>query len=248
MSDVTRIPGEEIELVLLDMGGVLVDMRRAHGLPTGDVDRRGRRAIIDRLERAGGSVDEPALDELLFEPWRRGYRRRYETEREEPWEPHLERLIAAAGADVAPLEVLACWFAPYAERLRPAPAAHDVVARLAGSGRELGLVSNVPLPGTFYATLLREWGIAQHLGHLAFSYDVGRRKPAPTMIDTSLERFGVDATRALMVGDRRGSDVAAGRAAGVWTAWLRSEDRGGPSPDASIESLEQLPALVGSSR
>jgi FMN phosphatase YigB (HAD superfamily) len=64
------------------------------------------------------------------------------------------------------------------------------------------------------------------------------------MLRQALSALGVRAASALMVGDRRGSDVAAGRAAGVGTVWLRREDGGGPKPDHVIDRLDALPGLL----
>jgi FMN phosphatase YigB (HAD superfamily) len=64
------------------------------------------------------------------------------------------------------------------------------------------------------------------------------------MLRNAMAALDVPAERALMIGDRRTSDVAAGRAAGVGTVWLRSDDGGGPRADHEIDSLADLPALV----
>lgn len=49
-----------------------------------------------------------------------------------------------------------------------------------------------------------------------------------------------------MVGDRRDSDIAAGRLAGTRTVWVRSDRRDGPAPDAAIASIAELPELLAS--
>jgi FMN phosphatase YigB (HAD superfamily) len=49
---------------------------------------------------------------------------------------------------------------------------------------------------------------------------------------------------AVMVGDRKKSDVAAGRAASVRTIWLRSHHAEGPDPDVTIDALADLPAAI----
>ena len=60
------------------------------------------------------------------------------------------------------------------------------------------------------------------------------------MIRRALSDFAVSPGAAVMVGDRRSVDIVAGRAAGVKTIWLRSEDGGGAAADVTINSLTEL--------
>ena len=231
--------------MLLDMGGVLVDMANEAGLPRGPRDFEGRARVIALLRERGGEASEPALEELLFAPWRRQYERRYELGREADWRPHLERLLAASGAAASGEEVLAAWFGPYGGSLRPDPDAGRVLSALREALLPLALVSNVALPGRLYRERLEEWGLAAPFdGGLWFSHDAGSRKPAADMLLAALARLGVEPAEAVMVGDRRETDVAAGRAAGTRTVWLRSVHAAGPEPDRVIERLAELPELL----
>jgi HAD superfamily hydrolase (TIGR01509 family) len=230
--------------VLLDMGGVLVEMDNEAGLPVGEADAEGRAALLALLRARGGRADEADLERLLFAPWRAGYARRYELQREEAWEPHLERLLGETGARGSGGELLAAWFRPYGERLRATAGAAAVLAELRARGLALGLVSNVALPGWLYRQRLADFGLADAFGALRFSCDAGSRKPAPAMLLSALSELGASAEEAVMVGDRATSDVAAGRAAGTRTVWLRSPHGEGPPADATIERLGELPAAL----
>lgn len=244
---------ETIEAVLLDMGGVLLDFAGTNALPAGGPDYRGRLALAEAVRRAGGRVEAEALEELVFGPWHRVYERRYETMRDAPWGPHLARLREAAwgdgaGEDGTPSdeELLAVWFEPYRQQVVTVlPGAPEAVAALSAAGIPLALVSNVPLPGNLYRGILDAHGMLDAFAHTFFSYDAGHRKPSPAMLTRALEALGVPAARALMVGDRRSTDVAAGRAAGCRTVWIRSADRKGPEPDFEVDDIRQVPALVG---
>jgi len=244
----TRAQRGEIAAVLLDMGGVLVEMGNEAGLPKGDFDVRGRAELLALLRARGGRADEDDLERLLFAPWRADYQRRYETQREAEWAPHLERLLAATGARALPRELLAAWFAPYGAALRASEDAVPTLAALRAMGLRLGLVSNVALPGELYRERLAAWGIAGQLETMRFSLDSGSRKPAPRMVEEALEMLGASPSQAVMVGDRKKSDVAVGRAAGTRTVWLRSAFGEGPEPDATIDRLADLPALLASWR
>jgi len=247
-----------LRAVLLDMGGVLLEMHNESGLPEGEADAAGRTELLALLRERGGRAEEgdfgSDLERLLFTPWRAEYRLRYERQREAEWGPHVERLIAATGARVSPDEVLAAWFRPYGEGLRPLPGAAATLRELRARGLALGLVSNVALPGELYRRRLGalgliepgliEAGLAEPFGVFRFSHDEGSRKPAPAMLLSALVALGAKPAEAVMVGDRKKSDVAAGRAAGTRTIWLRSHHAEGPAPDATIDSLAELPAAL----
>lgn len=237
----TRAP---LRAVLLDMGGVLLAMGNEAGLPAGEPEAAGRVAVLKLLRERGGRAEKADLERLLFAPWRVEYARRYERQREADWGPHLERLIAATGADVSGNELLAAWFGPYGERLRPLDGAGEALRELRARGLALGLVSNVALPGAFYRERLAAHGLADAFATMRFSCDAGSRKPAPAMLLSALAELGATPAEAAMVGDRKKSDVAAGHAAGTRTVWLRSHHAEGPDADVTIDRLVELPAAL----
>jgi HAD superfamily hydrolase (TIGR01549 family) len=233
-----------IRAVLFDMGGVLLSLQDARGLPDGRLDWRGRQALLSRIRSQGGRVRGADLERLLFAPWRRDYERRYELGREADWKPHLTRLRRHAGVRLHDATLLGEWFRPYGEGLAPCAGAAETLARLRHRHLRLAVVSNVPLPGVLYRRILERHGMAAAFDAFHFSYDGGSRKPSPAMVRRALSDLGVRAGSALMVGDRRGSDIAAGRSAGVGTVWLRSDDGGGPQPDHTIDHLSRLVDLL----
>lgn len=238
--------GNRIDGVLLDMGGVILHMAGGSGFPVARLDWRGRQAMVEAVRRAGGRVTLDRLDELVFTPWLAEYARREETGREADWRPHLERLRAGTRCVAEDLDLLGAWFGPYGERLVPLANAAEALAALSGSAKKLALVSNVPLPGELYARVLERHGLLPYFDHLVFSYDVGSRKPSPAMLRQAMAGLGVEPAATIMVGDRRERDIAAGRFAGVRTVWIRSDDSGGPAPDATLDSLGELPAHLES--
>lgn len=233
----------KLETVLFDMGGVLLDMRQSNGLPHGALDFRGRQALLAGAGR-NRRLEVDDLEKLVFAPWRLEYRQRYRRGHEAPWAPHLDAWRQRSGSSADDLELLATWFEPYGESLEAVPGALDAVESVRGSGLRTALVSNVPLPGALYSTVLERFGFLDHLEVMLFSYDSGHRKPSPYMAREALNQLGMSATGAVMVGDRKQSDVASGRAAGVATAWIRSEHDEGPSPDWTLDSIGDLPDLL----
>lgn len=238
------VPGA-VRTVLVGMGGVVLDLGEGGGLPWGELERRGREELLAAVQEGGGQVSEEDLDRLLFVPWRRGYERRYRLGREAPWYPHLARLRRVAGAQVSAGRLLSAWAGPYLRSLRPTSGAEEALARLAAADLSLALVSNVPMPGGLFEGVLETHGLDVFFQSLHFSYDAGTRKPAPGLVWAALDALGAEADSALLVGDRRSTDVAAGRAAEVATVWIESSDVDGPEPDATIGSLAELPSLLG---
>jgi D-glycero-D-manno-heptose 1,7-bisphosphate phosphatase len=71
------------------------------------------------------------------------------------------------------------------------------------------------------------------------------RKPKPGMLQRAAGRLGLDCRRSIMIGDR-GSDVAAGRAAGCRTIFIDLGYRGEEpeSPDRSVDCLADATNIV----
>ena len=234
----------DIQAVLLDMGGVILHMAHAHGFPVDRLDWRGRQAMLERMRSAGGKATLEDLERWVFAPWRARYESRQESGKEASWSPHLERLRQKAGIETPDFDLLRAWFRPYGERLEPLEGAATALRELESMNVGLALVSNVPLPGALYREILERYGLLSCFDNCLFSYDCGSRKPSPAMLRRALAAMAAKPGSAVMVGDRRDRDIAAGRSAGVQTVWIESEDGGGPNPDFTIGTLAELPELL----
>ena len=236
-----------VQAVIFDMGGVLVNFNGGGGLPPRTADWRGRRAMLRLAEDRGSRSprwSEDDLEHKVFAPWHHEHMNRYERGREASWTPYLDRLRQAYQCEIGDEELLSAWFRPYQEELNCTAAARPVLSSLVESGTVCGLVSNVPLPGAIYRPVLGAGGLGPLLTAYCFSYDEGVRKPSPAIVRRALAALGVEPEQAVLIGDRRSTDVAAGLTAGVRTVWLRSEFADGPEPDAIIDRLDQLPSLL----
>jgi HAD superfamily hydrolase (TIGR01549 family) len=159
-------------------------------------------------------------------------------------QPELEKVFA----DCTP-SVRTILLGAFKRQAAPAPYAHAraVVADLA-LDFALGLVSNNAMPGDHHARVLRRAGILEHFGCAVWSANFGRRKPDPAMIQYVLDQLGVRRERAIFVGDKLRTDVAAARRAGVRSVYIRK--RGSPyatsalRPDFTISDLRALPLLL----
>jgi HAD superfamily hydrolase (TIGR01450 family) len=67
-------------------------------------------------------------------------------------------------------------------------------------------------------------------------------KPEPTLFQTAIDRLGCSPRQAAMVGDSTASDIAGGRAAGMFTIWL-DPDHDAPQPASADMKVRDVAAL-----
>jgi putative hydrolase of the HAD superfamily len=114
----------------------------------------------------------------------------------------------------------------------------------------LGLDTNGP--SDLQMAKLQRAGIERFFDVVAISMEVGLTKPDPAIFRYALDRLGLRAGAAVMVGNSLRSDVTGAKAAGIRTVRIirpRPPDDyipadSGPEPDATIESLAELEAIV----
>jgi putative hydrolase of the HAD superfamily len=105
----------------------------------------------------------------------------------------------------------------------------------------LGLLTN-GLPGVqrFKA---KQAGLLSYFDSVVVSGDLETGKPDPILFETVLGGMGVQASHAIMVGDRIATDIAGARAAGMRTILIRRDDEaraGDAKPDWTINGLDEL--------
>lgn len=86
---------------------------------------------------------------------------------------------------------------------------------------------------------LRGCGLDRYVDVLVVSEEVGVSKPAPRIFEVALDRAGVSAGEAVMVGDSWANDVEGARAAGIRAIWFDRDGRSAPDPTVPVlRSLE----------
>ena len=88
----------------------------------------------------------------------------------------------------------------------------EALARLQAAGIRMAVVSNSE--GTVEA-MLNSVGLGRHLETVVDSWVVGVAKPDPRIFEIALDRLGVPAASAVMLGDTPAVDIEGARAAGV---------------------------------
>ena len=109
-----------------------------------------------------------------------------------------------------------------------------MLAALREAGIATALISNV---GVDVSDLLIDTGLADHLDEVVLSYKEGIVKPNPAIFTAALERLGVPASQALMVGDSATADSGA-VAAGIRTLLL-------PRTWSPVRGLNVVCRIVG---
>lgn len=106
----------------------------------------------------------------------------------------------------------------YLSDLRPFGDARALVEAMKERGLVVAAVSSATAADI--SDLLRCAGVADLMDHVISSDDADASKPDPDLVEVALDRIGIQAHEALMIGDTP-YDVAAGRRAGVSTVALR---------------------------
>jgi HAD superfamily hydrolase (TIGR01549 family) len=211
-----------IEMVFLDIGGVLYD------------DTVYARAWHRALRDAGARFTDAEFDE------------EYTRARTEQSGSFRRRLVARflPEGDLRELETLAgrYWHYP------PSALYDDVVACLEELkvGYRLGVIANQPGE---VRTAMRRDGLERFFEVWGVSDDLGVGKPDPALFELAVKAAGVAPGAGVMVGDRLDYDIRPAKRVGLKAIWmLRGEAPDDPTPeqlaetDGAIKTLGELPA------
>jgi HAD superfamily hydrolase (TIGR01549 family) len=211
-----------IEMVFLDIGGVLYD------------DTVYARALHRALRDAGARFTDAEFDE------------EYTRARTEQSGSFRRRLIARflPDGDLRELESLAARYWHYP----PAALYDDVLPCLEAlqDAYRFGVIANQPGD---VRTAMRRDGLEPFFEVWGVSDELGVGKPDPALFELAVKTAGVAPGVSVMVGDRLDYDMRPAAQVGMRTVWmLRGEAPDEPTPeqlaetDAAVGSLADLPA------
>lgn len=106
------------------------------------------------------------------------------------------------------------------EYIKLYPHALDALAALRQKGYRLWLLSNAQRVFTAYE--LRHLGLGEQLDGIYISSDYGCRKPDVRFYRALMEEQHLDASRCLMIGNDRYTDIAGAQAAGLDTLYMHT--------------------------
>jgi putative hydrolase of the HAD superfamily len=236
--------------VLMDYGHTLVDFRR-----TEDALLEAYRQIRDRVE-AVAYMEVPELLDLV-ERVTGGVDRMIEESYASGRLEELDQAVllresfAAIGFDLPDDvidHVVALDHSAYSNSIVVEPATIAALDALRDAGYRTGLVSNVTLRPALMREDLDRLGLGARLDVSVFSSEVGVRKPDPRIFREALDRLQAEPGATVFVGDRLLDDVTGAQAVGMRAVhtvqFRREEPREEVRPDATIASIDELPAIL----
>lgn len=142
-----------------------------------------------------------------------------------PFEPIMAQLFRNAGveenADTLGLNAAQLFRICSTEYIRLYPGALDALEQLRKKGLRLWLLSNAQRVFTAYE--LRHLGLGEQLDGIFISSDYGCRKPDSRFYQALLAEKGLEASRCLMIGNDRETDIAGAQALGMATLYMHTE-------------------------
>ena len=122
------------------------------------------------------------------------------------------------------------------------PNAAQAVRELAARGVLLGIVSNTGrTPGVILRRVLERHGLLRHFGPIAYSDEIGVRKPEAEIFRVTLVTAGMKPADALHVGDNPDADVGGARGIGMRAAHYTAGFRvPAANADLIVPDLEML--------
>ncbi len=111
---------------------------------------------------------------------------------------------------------------------------------------KIGLISNTMWPGEIHRQEMARCRLLPYFDHALFSSDVGIWKPQPGIYHLCLDALGVSPAEAVFVGDMPEHDIVGAQRAGMRGILKRNDGNqpGAVRPDAEIDHLAELPALI----
>lgn len=108
---------------------------------------------------------------------------------------------------------------------------HELLASIKASGKKVYLLSNAQRVFTEYE--LNTLDIMKYFDGVLISSDEGIRKPDSAFFNKLKERFGVDFSKSIMIGNDSTSDIAGAKAVGMDALYIRSNisPKNDPTPD-----------------
>jgi HAD superfamily hydrolase (TIGR01509 family) len=220
-----------VRAVLFDLDDTLFDHR--HCARAALLGVRATHACFERYDPADMEASHARILEELHLEVLSG-RRNLDAARVE----RFKRLYSWAGIDADP-DLASRAARTYREgylRARTEVRGARALLAIAGQHARVVVVSNNLLDEQ--QEKLRECGLAAHVHALVVSEEAGVSKPDPRIFQIALDRAGVTAGEAVMVGDSWVNDIEGARAAGIRAVWFSRT--GEPSPEAGVPTLYSL--------
>ncbi len=91
---------------------------------------------------------------------------------------------------------------------------------------------------------LRRSAIAGQISGVWISEEVGHAKPNPKMVEMAMDKYKIDKSKVVLLGDSLKADVGAANAAGIDSIWLTSQQEKNPKATYQVSSLEEAKEIL----
>lgn len=217
--------------VLFDLDDTLFDHRGSSRAALAEVHRRHAAASdFETFERHHARILEDLHADVLA-----GTRSLDNARRE-----RFRRVFAEVGIALSEGEsdsIASAYRAGYVPAWRPIPGAADLVAAIRPHAR-IGVISNNLIEETREKLAFCE--LATLVDVVVVSGDEGISKPDPRIFHIALDRLGVAAPQAVMVGDSWATDITGAARAGIRAVWFNPRARPVPSEPADVAEIRSL--------
>lgn len=145
-------------------------------------------------------------------------------------EQALEKIPESRVLPVSERQRLIDVFAYHEQGVVPTPYV-QLLGELSRTHR-LAVLSNIWAPRARFDQELARCGLDRVFSAVVFSSDTRSIKPSPRLFQAALDAMGVEADRALMIGDSLTYDVAGAKSSGIDAMWIgQPQSEGAPSPE-----------------
>ncbi|MBP7867749.1 MAG: HAD-IA family hydrolase [Acidobacteria bacterium] len=201
--------------------------------------------LVDSLTDIGSAVDH-ALSGLSLPPRSLGWVRRHVGQ----GAAHLMRCAVGPGAPPELTEAALDRFVRFydahpCEATVPYPGAADLLAALAGQGRQLAVLSNKP--GGITVKVLKTLGLDGHFRRIWGGDSFHGKKPAPDGLLHFMAETGSGPSETVLVGDSA-ADVNCAHAAGAWSCFhsrgYGTLENAVRPPHRTFDDIRELPGIL----
>lgn len=244
---------QKIQAIIFDLGDTLIYF---------DGDWSETFALADQelyrsLTSAGVSLDREIFLERYHTQIMAYYQERDTEFIEHTTQYILDKVLKEMGAPEVPLEILRAslvdMYTVFQQHWHTEAESISVLEELKRRDYRLGLVSNASDDANVQS-LVDQAGIRSYFDQIVTSAGMGIRKPNPKIFTPLLTSWDLPANRVVMVGDTLGADILGAQNVGMRSIWVtrRADTAGNRAhidtilPDASVESLADIPDLVKS--
>lgn len=207
------------DLCLFDLGNTLIYYRGSRP----DVMEESNGVLVQALLQEGVELDEPVFAELFSQRMNEYFAERDVSglERTTTWV--LRNTLAETGVHHLPASSLrraldamyavseAHWFL---EEETP-----ELLDTLRSQGYRMGIISNAG-DADNANHLIDRYSLRGYFEQVIISAEMGIRKPCTQIFQAALDRYGVEAGRAVMIGDTLDADILGANQMGICSLWV----------------------------